>query len=243
MSNIKISAHLRGNYEDYYEDGSSEWRRLGAIGKADNVVSLCGGLPHGSVLEIGAGEGSVLQRLSELEFGDKLFALEISPSGVEAIRNKGISRLSECEIFDGYNIPYDNEKFDIAILSHVIEHVEHPRHLLYEASRVARYIFVEVPLEDTVRLPQDFVFNKVGHINFYSPKTIRQLIQSCRLHVLRQITKNPPKEAYVYQKGRGGLVNYYVKELLVRVLPPVATSLFTYHGALVCEKVQGNITT
>jgi len=162
MDKITISDHLRTNYQDYYEDGDSEWRRLGAIGKVNNIVSLCGDLPHSSILEIGAGEGSILKRLSELEFGEELYALEISPSGVETIKNKRISRLIECKVFDGYHVPYDSDRFDIAILSHVVEHVEHPRQLLYEASRVAKYVFIEVPLEDTVRLPRDFVFDKVG---------------------------------------------------------------------------------
>src|SRR5580765_713243 len=146
MSEIRISDHLKKNYEDYYEEGDSEWRRLGAIDKVDNIISLCGDLPHNSILEIGAGEGSILSRLSELNFGNQLYALEISPSGVETIKNKGISRLVECNVFDGYHLPYDDNKIDMAILSHVVEHVEHPRQLLYEASRVAKYVFVEVPL-------------------------------------------------------------------------------------------------
>lgn len=236
MSEINISDQLKTNYEDYYKDGDSEWRRLSAIGKAKNIVSLCSDLPHSSILEIGAGEGSILNRLSELKFGKELYALEISPSGVETIKKKSISQLVECKIFDGYLIPYDNKRFDIAILSHVVEHVEHPRQLLYEASRVAKYIFIEVPLEDTIRLPRDYTFNEVGHINFYSPKTIRQLIQSCNLRVLRQITANPPREAYTYQKGSKGLINYYIKQALIKTLPNVATRLFTFHGALVCEK-------
>jgi ubiquinone/menaquinone biosynthesis C-methylase UbiE len=232
---LEVSAHLKANYDDYYAEGDSEWRRLGAIGKADNVVSLCRGLPDSTVIEIGAGEGSVLKRLSELGFGKNLYALDISPSGVETIRNKRVARLRECRIFDGYNVPYNNAHFDIAILSHVIEHVEYPRQLLYEAVRVSRYVFVEVPLEDTLRLPRDFTFDKVGHINFYSDKTIRRLAQSCNLRVLRQIIVNRPRETYEYQKGVRGLADYYVKQSLLKALPFIASKLFTYHGALICE--------
>jgi len=236
MNEIKISDHLKDNYEAYYDDGESEWRRIGALGKVDNIVSLCSNLPRNSILEIGAGEGSVLRRLSELDFGEELYAIEISPSGVEMIENKKIPRLIECKLFDGYHVPYDSNRFDIAILSHVIEHVEHPRQLLYEASRVAKYVFIEVPLEDSSRLAKDFVFDRVGHINFYSPRTIRWLIQSSNLRVLRQITTNPTKETYTFQKGRKGLVTYYLKQILLNAIPSIATTLFTYHGALVCER-------
>jgi ubiquinone/menaquinone biosynthesis C-methylase UbiE len=236
MAGIKMSDRLTENYEEYYEEGESEWRRLCAVGKADSIVSLCRDLPRGSVLEIGAGEGSILSRLSELAFGERLHGLKISSSGVAAINNRRIPRLVECKLFDGYNIPYDDSRFDIAILSHVIEHVEHPRQLLYEASRVARYVFVEVPLEDTVQLPIDFAFHPVGHINFYSRKAIRRLLQSCNLRVLGEIVRTPAKGAYSYQGGRVGLMKYYVKQALLHLLPGLATRLSTYHGALVCER-------
>jgi SAM-dependent methyltransferase len=233
---MKVSDHLAGNYEEYYEDGDSEWRRLCAVQKAESIVSLCSGLPHASVLEIGAGEGSILSRLSELNFGERLHALEISPSGVAAIQNRRISRLVECKLFDGYDVPYEDGKFDLAILSHVIEHVEHPRQLLYEASRVSRFVLVEVPLEDTLRLPSDFVLDPVGHINFYSRKSIRRLLQSCGLRVLEESVRTPARGAYVYRWGRVGLMKYYVKEALLKLPPGLATMLSTYHDALVCEK-------
>lgn len=239
MSNFGMSDYLERNYSDYYDGGDSEWRRIGALGKADNIVTLCSSLPRRSILEIGAGEGSVLRRLSELPFGEDLYAVEISPSGVKAIESKRIPRLVECRLFDGYQVPYDDLKFDIAILSHVIEHVEHPRQLLYEASRVAKYVFIEVPLEDTLCLPRDFVFDKVGHINFYSPRTIRRLAQPCNLRVLRQMNTNPAKDMYVFRKGPRGLRDYYVKQLLLDAVPVLATRLFTYHGSLVCAGADG----
>lgn len=240
MKEVAVSDHLKGNYENYYEGGDSEWRRIGAIDKADNIVSLCKNLPQNLILEIGAGEGSILKRLSELNFGKELYALDISSSGVETIKKKGISNLIECAVFDGYHVPYEDGQFDIVILSHVIEHVEHPRQLLYEASRVAKFVFVEVPLEDTIRLQNDFVFDEVGHINAYSPKTIRRLLQSCGFKVLGQIVFNPPRAAYAYQKGARGLFNYYVKQFLIKFTPGFATSLFTYHTALICEKHTGS---
>lgn len=236
MTGIKISDELKNNYQEYYEKGDSEWRRIGAIGKVENIMLLCSKLPHASILEIGAGEGSILRLLSELNFGDELNALEISQSGVDTIINKKITRLKECKLFDGYHIPYEDNRFDIVILSHVIEHVEHPRQLIYEAARVSKYLFVEVPLEDTRRLPDNYVFDKVGHINFYSPKTIRRLLQTCDLTVVNEIIANSPKNTYTYSAGSKGLINYYIKQFFLYFSPRVATTLFCYHGALVCEK-------
>jgi SAM-dependent methyltransferase len=156
-----------------------------------------------------------------------------------SLKNRDIPLLKECSLFDGYSISYENKKFDLAILSHVIEHVEYPRKLLYEAKRIAKFVFVEVPLEDTVRLPKNFVFDKVGHIEFYSSKSIYRLIQTCNLDVISQLTTNPSKVTYAFQKGRKGKLYYYIKELLLRFLPFLATNLFTYHSSLICEDRDG----
>ena len=229
MNKIAVSDHFKEIYEDYYEGGNYEWRRLGALGKAENIVSLCKSLPHNYILEIGAGDGAILKRLSELNFGKELYAIEISTSGIEAIMKNYIPCLIESRLFDGYIVPYDDDRFDIAILSHVIEHVEHPRQLIYEASRVAKYVFVEVPLEDTMRMKNNFVFDKVGHINSYSSKTIRRFLQSCNLKLLGEKVTNPS----IHKKG---LLIYYVKQFMLQFSPYLATSLFTYHASLICEK-------
>lgn len=237
MADVHVHERLRANYDDYYEAGPSEWRRLGAVDKAANVVTLCQSLPHESILEIGAGDGSVLSRLSDLGFGARLFAVEISPSGVEVIQRRQIPRLVECRLFDGSRIPYDSASFDLAVLSHVVEHVEHPRQLLNEAARVARHVFVEVPLEDISRRPKDYRPDRVGHINFFSPRTIRWLVQSCELQVIEQVTTNPSRGTYAYHGGRKGVLQYHVKQQLLKYAPRLAVRHFCYHESLVAARI------
>jgi len=235
MNTLKVSEHLQSFYKDYYTDGISEWRWLRAIDITRNIQTLCKNLSINSAIDIGAGEGSVLKRLSDLDFAKELYALEISPTGIETIKNRYIRCLKECSLFDGYDIPYENKKFDLAVLSHVIEHIEYPRQLLYEAKRIAKYVFVQVPCEDTIRRSQDLVLNKVGHINFYSPKTIRLLIQTCNFRVIGQRITTSSKEFNIFHSGKKGLVKFYIKELLLRFSPLIATKIFTYNSALICE--------
>jgi SAM-dependent methyltransferase len=170
VGGIQVSDFLKRNYEQAYASGGSDWRRIGALGKVDNIVALCSALPHDSALEIGAGDGAILERLSELKFCSALHALEISPSGVETIEKKGIPELVECAVFDGYEVPFDDDAFDLAILSHVLEHVEYPRKLLHEASRVARYVCVEVPLEDSLEIVDQRVANPSKGLFVYRDK-------------------------------------------------------------------------
>lgn len=244
MADVELHPDVLRQYAGYYEGGRSEWRRLGAIDKAANVVALCRNIAASSVLEIGAGDGAVLSRLSELGFGKELHAAEISHSGVSVIQGRAIPRLVECRVFDGYHLPWGGGTFDLAILSHVIEHVEHPRQLLHEAGRVARHVFVEVPTEDISRRPKDYTPDSVGHINFFSPRTIRWLVQSCGLQVVRQVTTNPSRAVYAHQGGRTGQIHHGIKSALLRWAPGFAARHFCYHEALLATTVfQGHATT
>jgi len=237
LSGTAVAKGLRQHYDTYYAGGASEWRRLGALAKAANVLALCAARPHASLLEIGAGEGALLARLAELGFGEALHAAEISASGVRAIRARGIPGLASLVRFDGETLPYADARFDLVVLSHVLEHAEHPRRLLAEAARVARTLFVEVPLEDTWRLPRDFTPAAVGHINFYSPASLRRFVQTCGLEVLAERVALPSRDAVAWRSGRRGAIAHALKRCLLHAAPRLATRVFTYHGALVCRRL------
>ena len=230
-----VSARLKANYDDYY-DAESHWRALGAIDKVKNIVALCSKYAHSTILDIGSGEGSVLARLSKRGFGEALHSLEISTSGVETITGRRIPSLRDCRLFDGYNIPYEDSRFDLVVLCHVVEHLEHPRKLLCEAARVGRHVFVEVPLEDNFGLRRDYVPDKVGHINHFSSKTIRRLLQTCGLEVLDQKITNPSWPVYKRRWGRKGIPKYLVKGAALLTCSRMATALWTYHCSLISRK-------
>jgi SAM-dependent methyltransferase len=229
-----VSQPLRERYDACYAEGASEWRRLGALAKAENLVALCAAHPHASLLEIGAGEGALLARLAELGFGERLAAAEISRSGVRAIRARALPGLAGVVRFDGDRLPWADASFDLAVLSHVLEHAEHPRRLLAEAARVARAVFVEVPLEDTWRLPRDWRPDAAGHINFFSAKSLRRLVQSCGLEVLAERVAVPSREAMVLRRGARGALAHGLKAAALSLAPALALRLATYHGALLC---------
>ena len=236
MSAPSVQTQLQEKYDGYYaSERLAHWRRLGAEGKADNIVRLCQNYPHDAILEIGCGDGAILERLDRLGFGERLYGLEISQTGIDAIHQRDVPSLAEARLFDGYTIPYADRQFDLAVLSHVVEHVEHPRLLLYEAARVARYVFVEVPLEQTMRLSRDYDFNEVGHINFYSAKLIRRLVQTCDLVVLDQIVTDTSRAMVEHHRGKKGLLQHLIRRGALRIAPALAQRVFVYHSALIAR--------
>lgn len=176
-------------YKDFYAGKDTEWRMLGAKYKARNIIEVSGEIRPRKVLEVGAGDGSILHFLNEANFAPELYAIEISDSGIEVIKERGLRNLKEVFKFDGYTIPYADNTFDLVILAHVLEHVEHERMLLRELKRVAKYVLVEVPLDYRFGVDKRMKhFLDYGHINMYTPTLLRFLLQSEGLEVLSDKT-------------------------------------------------------
>ena len=240
MTKRPRNTDIRRHYEHTFASVSPEWRRLGAIDKARNVLSLCGSYDFANVVEIGAGDGAILEQLSRHGFAHSYTALEISKSAVDAIRDRNIGGLKEAVLFDGYSIPFEDGAFDLAILSHVIEHVEHPRLLLQEVTRIVRAnkgaVFVEVPTELTLRAGRNFRWTDTGHINIYSPLTIRHLLQSTHFNVVSERLTNPSYAVHRFTHGslHGGL-RFFVRSFALRAMPVLANRVFTYHWSALCR--------
>ena len=173
-----------------------KWRELTGKIKAENIINICKGVKFKSVLEIGCGTGIILKILSEKRFADRYYAIDISESAIEYVRNQKIKGLIEVKKNNALEICYDDGNFDLAILSHILEHLEDPKKALSEAQRVANYIVVEVPLEDNVTRKLKTLFfrfikfdknytlkNEVGHVYFFNRNNAINLVKSCGLQL------------------------------------------------------------
>jgi SAM-dependent methyltransferase len=176
---MQLSDNLKEKYGGQYAVESVEWRNLGAKYKALNIIELSKNIKFKNVLEVGAGEGSILSWLSHWKFCDDLNCVEISESGIEMIRAKRIPNLNDVLLFDGYQIPYEDDYFDLVICSHVMEHVEHERILLREIKRVSKHQIFEVPIDFSFYVDRKLKhFLSYGHINIYTPALFRFLLLS-----------------------------------------------------------------
>ena len=141
-------------------------------------MDVCKSIQPDKVLEVGAGDGSILHFLNEWNFGKELYALEIADTGVSLIKSRNLSRLKEVQGFDGYKIPYADNEFDLVILAHVLEHVEHERILIRELKRVAKNLVIEVPLDYRFVVDNRMNISWIMAISICNATAIRFLLQS-----------------------------------------------------------------
>lgn len=235
----EVSEDLATHYSNYYTGREAEWRRIGSVEKSARIRRLGSKVAHESILDVGAGDGSNLARLSEAGFGSSYHAVELSASAIDIIKSRRIPGLESAATFDGANLPFDDHSFDLVYLSHVVEHLQHPRQLLSEARRVAKAVIVEVPLEHNARLPANYQPDPVGHINHYTPTTLRYLLQTSHLDIIDQELAGPGLASLTYMYGRPkGPMVYAVKQALLKLSERLATGLFTYNLCVLAEPTE-----
>jgi hypothetical protein len=119
--------------------------------------------------------------------------------------------------------------------------VEHQRLFIHELSRVAKYVFIEVPLEDILRGPLDYAEQKalyvdhvVGHINFYNYKTLRRLLQTCDLEVLNQQLFLSPFALHRFRGSIRDYAEFAIRRISDMVSKKLSARFFSHHcGILV----------
>ena len=190
-----ISSGVQSAYDQFYQNHNEQWRLLGAKYKAQNIRDVCRGHHFKKVLEVGAGDGSILKFLDDWNFCEELHAIEIAKSGVDLILEKNLKTLKSVQTFDGYKTPFADQEFDLVILAHVLEHVEHERILIRELKRISKYQVFEVPRDYKYGIDKRMKhFLAYGHINMYTPSGLRFLLQSEGLIILKDKTSVIPPE-------------------------------------------------
>lgn len=249
MQQSIISNSVKTAYDDFYQKHDDAWRMLGAKYKSQHIIDVCKGHAFNKVLEVGAGDGSILMLLANQNFAPEYHAVEISESGVERIKTKNIANLQSVQIFDGYHLPFEDNSFDLIILSHVLEHVEHERLLLRELKRVAHYCVIEVPRDYKTGVDNKIKhFMAYGHINVYTPTSLRYLLRTEGFEIENDLTSMIEPEVtkfntYINQKKPKSFINdlkisaeYVVKSGLVNTLGKKVREKLANAYTVLCKK-------
>ncbi len=240
---------LREFYERSYSGSGAEgerfaaWREMSATAKADHVLGLANSLSGrpARVLDIGCGDGALIARLAASRPQWEFAGVEIAERAVELARARCPD--AEIAIYDGAALPFEAATFELAILSHVLEHVTDPVAVLREAARVSRLVVVEVPLEDnvsTLRESKRQIAREVGHIQRFSRRAVSGIARDAGLRVSGEISDPLGREAHRFFADSPPAVakahlKWALRASVHAVSSAAAQRLFTVHYACLCE--------
>ncbi len=161
---------------------------------------------------------------------------------LDAARKRSYNKEVNFLLFDGRDTNLADHAYDLAVLSHVLEHAEAPRLLLQEAARIANYVYVEVPLELNIRTPRRFHWTDTGHINFYNLLLIRYLLETCGLRILAEKVTCPDVDVFTFLRpGLTGYLHHAIKKTLLKIAPGLVRNLFTYNACLMAKSEEERV--
>lgn len=248
--NANSVSNMWADYEGGYRQALGDaaflaWRASGARQKALNIMHVCRGLSVSSVLEIGCGTGAILQELASLRFAKEYVASDVSATAIEFVERSCRRFLSGAYVSSANSQPFPDGRFSVAVLSHVIEHLEDPASAVREAARVAEYVVIEVPTEKVFsNLVRTRLFGKpfssaaeAGHLQFWTPGSIaRFLEETCEKEIVARHTDLFSRQEEFH--GREGVrkAKPLIKEALKSLLPArIYAQLLTTHATFLCQ--------
>ena len=229
----KIEKH----YNNYYKTKNLSHRILANRDVAERLQKSCAQYKISKIIDIGAGTGNLLKEIEKIKLGSEYHAVEINQKSVDLIKKLRIKKLFRAFKFNGYKLPYKKNYFDLAILSHVVEHVEEPRKLINEALRISKLVYIEVPLEDNLKLGNNFIKRDIGHINFYNQKTIRHLAQTCNAKIISGHISDWSFEYGSHIKGAKNFIIHPIKFLMMKLFPNIAPKILGFNYSMICKKI------
>ncbi len=141
------------------------------------------GINNPLVLDFGCGKGGMLQWLGTNHRQWQLCGVEASQPCRQFIETH-----QEFPVYS--SLKEVQEKMDVIILSHVLEHLYFPEKILVEMRKLCHaqtIIYIEVPLNrDYLCSPVNWQQLYFEHINHFGSQSLRRLLSSCAFNVLHE---------------------------------------------------------
>lgn len=181
----------------YYED-KSRFRRWLNRRRWEIVMEACGELEGKRLLEVGCGDGYILERFNHnltakpQRGKEKLFAIHRSPFAIVGI-DVSITRCKRARVRapyasismqDGYRLAFADNVFDVVICCDVLEHLDDPELACKEILRVTKAngeILLMIPNDISCTIAKLITYNKPfinpDHKHLLIPRTLDRFME------------------------------------------------------------------
>ena len=161
-----------------FEDADDELRAsLDNLDDARNyaawIVEMMSPYLHGDIIEIGAGHGTMSERLSEL---GRLTASELSSRAADVLRQRFADREDVTVVEGAVDEVMGTERYDAAVMINVLEHIPDDVEALrdvYAGLRPGGCVALFVPAHEALYSPFDHV---IGHHRRYRRSTLAEAL-------------------------------------------------------------------
>lgn len=174
MSGTSNATGPTGNYFDKYAAQNPVERRMmqGFLSSLDSMLQPLAPL---KVLEVGVGEGEILQRVMQRFPNASAQGIDLP---AEHLQNEWTQRGITAEFGDATALRFADGEFDLVLAIEVLEHIPSPERALREIARVCSgHVVLSVPREPIWRIGNmargryiGQLGNTPGHVNHWSAR-------------------------------------------------------------------------
>ena len=145
-----------------------------------------------SVIDLGCGKGLVTFLLAD--FTRKVVGIDHDKLAIENAKSKYIKDNLGFHCIDAREyLEKNNEKYDVLILSHILEHIDNPEEFLRNYKKFFNYIYVELPDFDGSILnhfrkdqKMSLIYSDVDHVSEFDRNELKKIFSGCGIEVLKE---------------------------------------------------------
>lgn len=161
------------------------------------IVLLAGSIEVKKILDLGCGEGFVINKLLESYPNIEITGLDLNAKALDLAQrlNPGIEFIRE----DIYTFPCEKKIFDLVMAIEVLEHMKKPEEVLNKISKLTRkYALLSIPHEPFFKI-SNFIRGKnilrfgndPEHINNWTKEQFLKLLKKNKFKILKTVTPFP----------------------------------------------------
>lgn len=143
-----------------------------------------------SVVDLGCGNGLVSFLVSD--FSKKVVGIDYNSKAIENAKIKYRKHDVQFYALDAIEFLENNEeKYDVLMLSHILEHIDHPKEFLLQYKQYFDHIYIELPDYDGTILnhfrkdqQMDLIYTDADHVSEFDRHAMKAIFSECGIQIL-----------------------------------------------------------